>query len=74
VIVIPAGVAHACIRASDDFCCVGAYDGGRDYDILRDDPKQIATARERIAALPLPGADPVDGESGPLIKLWQAAG
>jgi uncharacterized protein YjlB len=74
VVVIPAGVAHACLKASDDFCCVGAYDGGRDYDILRDDPKQIAAARERITALPLPGADPIDGESGPLTKLWLAAG
>ena len=74
VVVIPAGVAHACIKASDGFCCVGAYDGGRDYDILRDDPKEIAAARRRIADLPLPASDPVDGESGPLTKLWQAAG
>lgn len=72
VVVIPAGVAHACIKASDDFLCVGAYDGGRDYDIMRDDPGQIAAARKRIAAVPLPSADPVDGDSGPLMKLWGA--
>jgi uncharacterized protein YjlB len=70
VVAIPAGVGHACIKASDDFLCVGAYAGGRDYDILRDDPGQIAAARQRIAAVPLPDADPVDGADGPLMKLW----
>jgi hypothetical protein len=43
------------VFASDDFSCVGAYDGGRDYDILRDDPKGIAAARKRIAARRRPG-------------------
>lgn len=70
VVVVPAGVGHACINASDDFLCVGAYDGGRDYDIIREDPSQIAAARQRIAAVPSPGADPVDGAGGPLMKLW----
>ena len=70
VVIIPAGVGHACIKASQDFLCVGAYDGGRDYDILRGDGGQIAAARQRIAALPTPGADPVDGDTGPLMKLW----
>jgi uncharacterized protein YjlB len=76
VVIIPAGVGHARIKASDDFLCVGAYNGGRDYDIIRADPGrsadpgQIGAARQRIAAVPMPGADPVDGESGPLLKLW----
>ena len=70
VVVIPAGVGHACIKASEDFLCIGAYEGGRDYDILRGNPNEIAAARRRIAEVPLPGADPVDGESGPLMKLW----
>ena len=70
VVAIPAGVGHACIKASDDFFCVGAYAGGRDWDVIRDDPNQIAAARGRIAAVPLPDADPVDGENGPLMKLW----
>jgi uncharacterized protein YjlB len=72
VVIIPAGVGHACIKASEDFFCVGAYDGGRDYDIMTGDPGQIAAARQRIAAVPTPGADPVDGASGPLMKLWSA--
>ena len=70
VVIIPAGVAHARISQSPDLLVVGAYAGGRDWDVIRDDPNQIAAARGRIAAVPLPDADPVDGENGPLMKLW----
>ena len=35
VLVIPDGVAHQSIGASDDFGVVGAYPGGRHWDLLR---------------------------------------
>ena len=71
VVAIPAGVGHARISQSDDLLAVGAYANGRDWDIIRaTDSGAIGAARQRIAAVPLPGADPVDGESGPLMKLW----
>jgi uncharacterized protein YjlB len=72
VVVIPAGVGHARIKQSDDLLVVGAYAEGRDWDIVRDDAGAIAAARRRIALVPLPGADPVDGATGPLMKLWGA--
>jgi uncharacterized protein YjlB len=72
VVVIPAGVGHARITRSEDLLVVGAYAEGRDWDIVRDDPGQIASARRRIGEVPLPGADPVDGATGPLMKLWGA--
>ncbi|MDF3060290.1 MAG: hypothetical protein K0S06_399 [Microvirga sp.] len=72
VVVIPAGVAHARISQSDDLLVVGAYPGGRDWDLLRDtDSAGIAAARQRIGEVPLPAADPVDGADGPLMKLWR---
>ncbi|HVL70873.1 MAG TPA: cupin domain-containing protein [Beijerinckiaceae bacterium] len=74
VVVIPAGVAHARIQASDDFLVVGAYAGGRDWDLLREEAGALAAARERIAQVPLPEADPVDGPGGPLTKLWTLSG
>lgn len=70
VVVIPAGVGHARITESDDLVVVGAYADGRDWDIVEADPKALPSSRKRIAAVPLPGADPVDGETGPLMKLW----
>jgi len=70
VIIIPAGVAHALINASDDFAVVGAYPDGRDYEMVRDDPKALPSSQQRIAQVPLPDMDPVDGANGPLTKLW----
>lgn len=72
VVVIPAGVAHARITKSDEFLVVGAYADGRDWDLIRDDADETALARRKVAAVPLPRADPVDGETGPLMKLWAA--
>jgi uncharacterized protein YjlB len=70
VVIIPAGVGHARIKASDDFMAVGAYADGRSYDILRDDAGGLPAARQRIGQVPLPAMDPVDGADGPLTKLW----
>ena len=70
VVIIPAGVAHACINAGDGFAVVGAYPGGADYETNRDDPGVLAVSQQRIAQVPLPDADPVDGGEGPLLKLW----
>ena len=70
VVVIPAGVAHALINSSSDFAVVGAYPGGSDYETLRDDPSLLANAQKRIAGVPLPDMDPVDGAGGPLTKAW----
>jgi uncharacterized protein YjlB len=70
VVIIPAGVGHARINSSDDFLVVGAYPDGRAYDTIRDDPHALVESRKRIARVPLPNADPVDGSDGPLMKLW----
>ncbi|MBM6592439.1 cupin domain-containing protein [Microvirga pudoricolor] len=70
VVVIPAGVGHALINGTADLSVVGAYADGRECDLIRDDAGAIAGARQRIAAVPLPDADPIDGTDGPLMKLW----
>lgn len=70
VAVVPAGVGHALITESGDLLVVGAYAGGRDWDLVRDDPHAITAARQRIAQVPLPSVDPVDGADGPVMKLW----
>ena len=71
VVVIPAGVGHARLRSSPDLLVVGAYPNGMPYDLIRADPDAIAQARRRIARVPLPATDPVDGRDGPLTRLWR---
>jgi uncharacterized protein YjlB len=75
VILLPAGTGHKRISASADFLVVGAYPEGRDRDLIkpyREDPKTHDEALRRIAALPLPRLDPVEGEAGALPRLWKA--
>jgi uncharacterized protein YjlB len=72
VIVIPAGVAHQNLSASDDFGVAGAYPGGRDWDLLRGLPGERPKADHNIAALPVPDNDPIYGANGPLRSIWKS--
>jgi len=74
VIVIPAGVAHQNVGASDDFGVVGAYPGGRQWDLLRGLPGERPKADRNIAALPMPENDPIYGVERPLRGIWKSAG
>ena len=70
VVVIPAGVAHKNLGASRDFRVVGAYPVGQRWDLCYGEPDERPRADENIARVALPGADPVYGTTGPLIKHW----
>ena len=72
VVVIPAGVAHRNMGQSADLLVVGAYPGGSACDLLRGEPAELQQARRTIAAVPLPGRDPVQGQDA-LRRLWAAA-
>jgi uncharacterized protein YjlB len=72
VIVIPAGVAHQNVSSSDDFGVVGAYPGECRWDLLRGLPGERPNADRNIAALPIPGNDPIYGAQGPLRQLWKS--
>ena len=70
MVVIPAGVAHCCRQASEDFKVLGAYPQGQeDYDICteKDNPEK---KKSNIPKVPLPEADPVEGVNGPLMEYW----
>lgn len=72
VLVLPAGTGHRCVEASDDFLVVGAYpQGQQDYDIQRPGTAAHRQALARIAALPRPAQDPVDGPHGALLEHWR---
>jgi uncharacterized protein YjlB len=74
VIVIPAGVAHQNIGASDNFGVVGAYPDGRSWDLLRGLPGERSKADRNIAALPMPDKDAIYGAEGPLRRVWKSSG
>jgi uncharacterized protein YjlB len=62
VLLLPAGTGHCRLAASDDLLIVGAYPPGQIGDIVHDAPTEDML--ERIAALPVPDADPVGAEDG----------
>jgi uncharacterized protein YjlB len=68
VVIIPAGVGHKNLGASDDLLVVGAYPGGGEPDI-RTQPGHGAAAQ--AARVPVPDADPVYGRDGPLRQRWR---
>ncbi|HET6543201.1 MAG TPA: cupin domain-containing protein [Chryseolinea sp.] len=70
VIVIPAGVGHKNLGASNDFGVVGAYPEGRSWDLLKGEPGERPKADKNIAALPIPDFDPILGKTEGLRKLW----
>ncbi|HTF20415.1 MAG TPA: cupin domain-containing protein [Chryseolinea sp.] len=71
IIVIPAGVGHKCLTHSDDFTVVGAYPGGLEPDLMKGTPDERPNADKRIAAVPLPLADPLLGRNQGLVTLWK---
>ena len=71
VAVIPAGVAHKCLQASEDFRVVGAYPRGQRWDMRYGNPGERPEADRNIATLPDPQKDPVQGAGGILLRLWK---
>ena len=73
VLVLPAGTGHCNLRSSDDLLVVGAYPDGMRWDLRRGDPAEHDEAVANIEAVPPPRADPVEGASGSLTRLWRDA-
>ncbi|GGD90160.1 cupin domain-containing protein [Paenibacillus nasutitermitis] len=71
VVVLPAGTGHKRLGSSGDFQIVGAYPGGMDYNVRTGEAGERPQVLQEIDQVPLPDADPVFGESGPLLRLWK---
>ncbi len=71
-LVLPAGTGHCRIDHGGDFTVVGGYPANQPkWDLLEADPAGHDVAAQRIGQVPLPEADPVAGEDGPLTRLWR---
>jgi len=71
VLVLPAGTGHCNVGSSGDLLVIGAYPDGMRWDLRRGDPAEHDEVLANIAAVPLPGADPVGGPEGALTRLWR---
>jgi uncharacterized protein YjlB len=69
VVVLPAGTGHFRREATRDFLVVGAYPPGQSADLCRGAATSELLAR--IAKVPIPRSDPVEGSHGPLTSLWR---
>ncbi len=70
VVVLPAGTGHQRLDASAELLVIGAYPRNGRFD--QKWPGEIGreAARRAVAAVRLPGMDPVAGADGPLMTLW----
>jgi len=71
VLVIPAGVAHKNLGGENEVGVIGAYPGGRAYDMNYGKPGERPGTDQIISKVPVPGKDPVYGSDEGLIKLWK---
>jgi uncharacterized protein YjlB len=72
VVVVPAGVGHKKEGASDDLLVIGAYPDGCGPDLCTGKSNERPRVLANIAKVAVPDADPVFGQTGPLIKTWGA--
>jgi len=71
VMIIPAGVGHKNLGASDDFLVIGAYPQGQRPDRCYCEKEERTEAERKIERVALPVSDPIYGSSGPLLQLWK---
>ncbi|MCW3120883.1 MAG: cupin protein [Flavipsychrobacter sp.] len=72
IIIIPAGVGHRNMDGENDVQVVGAYDRGRDYDILKGGADDHPLSIENIRNVPFPASDPLLGFGKGLCMTWKA--
>lgn len=71
VIILPAGVGHKCVTASENFLCVGCYPQGKDYDTNYGTEEELKTTLPNLTKIAIPQKDPVLGKNGFLKSYWK---
>jgi len=71
VLILPAGFGHRLIEAGSGFRVCGAYPRGQQhYSTIRAETAWPDDLPTRLAAVPLPTADPIFGRDGHLLNAW----
>jgi uncharacterized protein YjlB len=70
VVIIPAGVAHKNLGKEKAVTCVGAYPGGKDYNMNYGKAGERPAADELIAAVTIPQRDPIFGLKKGIPEFW----
>ena len=70
VLVLPAGTGHKRLNSSEDFKVAGAYPDGMDHNLKTDENNGRTQLLIEIKEVKIPSRDPVYGEDGPLLSLW----
>lgn len=69
-VLIPAGVGHQQLSATEDFFAVGAYPRGMQPETRRNDPALMPQSVVDISRVPLPQQDPLTGGEGAVTEIW----
>ncbi|KHE71773.1 cupin domain-containing protein [Halobacillus sp. BBL2006] len=72
VLILPAGVAHKNQGATEDFQVMGAYPFGESFDLKTGEKHEYEQALKEIPKALFPKADPVLGENGTLMEVWNS--
>ena len=70
VLLLPAGVAHKLLEATDDFQVVGAYPEGKEPDTQKGNTKNYEEMKVKISQLGIPKYDPVEKTQGGVFDFW----
>ena len=70
MIIIPAGVAHECLKSTPSFSVYGLYPQGQKYDMRSGKGSELKSSLAKINKVPLPKSDPLFGTRGPLTEAW----
>jgi uncharacterized protein YjlB len=70
VVIIPAGVGHKSVEASDGFQVAGGYPPGQEGNIVRPGEMDDERIAAEIAKVEMPDIDPVDGSRQKIAEWW----
>lgn len=72
VVVVPSGVAHSSVEASDDYAYIGVYpvDAPRWRNEFGKTPVHDPAMQRELEEVKIPGKCPVEGSEGALVKIW----